>query len=418
MTLREMRERQQALVAEAREKLTELETDGVTEARAGEIEAEYDAIMAEHDRLDGQIQRRERLAEAERRAAEIPPDPRDGGERRGGDDDAAAPDAREAFRALVRFGVTGLTEDERRAVAELRVQAGAERRAQATSDTAGGYTIPEGFLPEITRSMALWGPMLDPGVTRIVETDSGNDLPWPTVDDTSNEGQLLNENTQVNEQDVTFGQKMLQAFLYSSKLVRVSEQLLQDSAFDMGSLLDTLFGERIGRICNRHLTVGTGTGQPNGIVTASAAGYTAAGAAAITFDDMIELEHSVDPAYRAAPGVRFMFHDSTLKALRKIKDSEGNYIWQPAGVAAGAPATILTHPYTINQAMAAIGGAQKSIVFGDFQKYIVRRVREYTMKRLVERYADYHQVGFLAFNRIDGELSDTAAVKHLVHPSD
>ena len=302
-------------------------------------------------------------------------------------------------------------------MATLRTNLTPEMRAQSTTPAAGGYTIPQGFLPEIEIAMKDYGPMLDPGVTRVLNTDAANRLPWPTADDTANKGALVAENTQITEQDVTFAERELGAYLYSSLIVRVSVQLLQDSAFSMDDLLRQLFGERIGRIANEHLTVGTGTAQPNGIVTASTAGHTASAGTAISFDDLIELEHSVDPAYRRAPSTRWMWNDVTLKLLRKLKDLDGNYIWQPADARTGAPASVLDHPYVVNQDMADVGLSARSALFGDFNKYIVRRVQDFMLMRLVERYADFLQVGFLAFNRIDGELSNTAAVKHLAHPA-
>jgi HK97 family phage major capsid protein len=415
--IKDLRASQEKLVSEARAFLDEV-TPGMPEADAKAKEAAYDKAMAEHDRLEELIQREIRLdvaqkvldASDERRDAVLEDRGQPGKKQEDGQMDSS-----EVFKRMVRYGKESLSKEERSFMNSLRDK---EDRAQSTSTTAGGYTIPEGFLPEITRSMAAWGPMLDPGVTRILDTATGNDLPWPTVNDTSNEGALLSENTQADEQDITFGTKQLNAFKFTSKIVRVSEELLQDSAFNMQSeVIDPIFGERLGRAGNRYLTVGTGSGQPNGIVTASSAGWTAATPATLTFDDLIELEHSVDPAYRMAPTCRFMFHDSTLKVLRKIKDGQGNYLWQPADARTGAPALINSKPYTVNQNMAEIAPVAKPVVFGDFNKYIVRRVREYVLKRLVERYADYDQVGFLGFMRIDGELSDTAAVKHLVMQS-
>jgi len=257
--------------------------------------------------------------------------------------------------------------------------------------------------------------MLDPGVTRVVDTDTGAALPWPTSDDTGNVGALLAENAQITEQDVAFGAKQLDAYTYTSKIVRVSMLLLQDSAFDMGGLIDTLFGERIGRAANIDLTVGNGTNKPNGIVNAAGVGQTAASATAVGADEIIDLYHSVDPAYRNAPGFRMMFHDNTLKAIRKLKDGQGNYLLDSLKDG-GAVLNLagITVPYVVNQAMAAtIATGNKTIVAGDFNKYIVRRVKDYTLLRMTERYADFLQVGFVAFNRIDGELSDAAAVKVL-----
>jgi HK97 family phage major capsid protein len=197
----------------------------------------------------------------------------------------------------------------------------------------------------------------------------------------------------------------------------VSAELLQDSALNVEQIIRDAMAVRFGRKVNSDLTIGDGVGDPNGIVTAAPLGVAAGAAAAITFDDLIELQHSIDPAYRSDPSCRWMFHDATLKRLRKLKDVEGNYIWQPADVRSGAPAVILDHPYTINQAMAQVAATAKSVLFGAFNRYVVRRVREMSIRRLVERYAEFDQVGFLAFARFDGELMDGNAVKHLAHPA-
>jgi HK97 family phage major capsid protein len=149
---------------------------------------------------------------------------------------------------------------------------------------------------------------------------------------------------------------------------------------------------------------------------------TAANASSIVAADLIDLFHGVDPAYRNGPKVAFMMNDSTLKAIRKLKDDSGgagvgNFLWM-AGLSAGIPDTILGKPYFVNQDMASIATTNKTVLFGDFSKYLIRNVREITMLRLVERYADFHQVGFLAFSRHDGRILDagTDPLKVLVHP--
>lgn len=415
MNIKQMREQQAKLVAEARTYYDEVAT--ADESRAKELEASYDKAMAEHDRLEKLIQKEERLAAAE--AALDEPETRTPDRNPTPVTVETTDEARKAaFKAWLQRGVSGLSAEQRQIAERAMANIPEEVRAQSTTTTSGGYTIPEGFLPEITKAMKAWGPMLDPGITRVLVTATGNPLPWPTMDDTAQKGAILGENVQIGEQDITFGQKQLDAYMYTSKLIRVSYQLLQDSAFNVESeIIRPAFGERLGRIGNEHLTTGTGVGQPNGIVTASSAGITAAVGGAVSFDDIIDLEHSVDPAYRRSPGVRFMFNDSTLKYLRKLKDGDGNYLWQPADARTGAPASVLAYPYSVNQDMASIGGSTKPIIFGDFNKYIVRIVRDMTMLRLTERYADYLQVGFFAFMRMDGELSDTAAIKHMVMQS-
>ena len=144
------------------------------------------------------------------------------------------------------------------------------------------------------------------------------------------------ENTQDSEQDMTFGVMTLDAYKYTSKIVRVSVELLQDSAFNLGAELGSLLGERLGRIQNTHATTGTGSSQPNGVVTASALGKTAASATAITTDEIIDLFHSVDRAYRGNSS--FMAADSTVAAIRKLKDGDSQYLWQP-----GLQAVSYTH---------------------------------------------------------------------------
>jgi len=405
----EMREKQQKLVADARALLADIKDD-TAEARVAELESQHDAAMAEYDRLEARIKREEGLEERERElnaADERRPTGEDRSVQGGRQEDAAEVRAA-AFRSYLRHGLDDMPAEQRKIVREMRAQG-------VGTDAKGGYLVPEGFMAELVKSLKAWGPMLDPGITRVLTTTAGNSIPWPTMDDTSNEGALIGENTQVTESELAFGTKTLDAYKYTSGVVLVSAELLQDSAIDVEGTVRASMGERIGRIGNRHLTVGTGSNQPNGIVTAATAVTGVAAAAAITFDNLIDLFHAVDPAYRDDPSTRWMFNDGTLKALRKIKDAEDRFVWQPADVRTGAPATILEKPYSINQAVAAIGASNKSVVFGAFNRYVVRMVREFAIRRLVERYADYDQTGFIGFTRLDGELLDAAAVKTLQH---
>ncbi|MDK1489372.1 phage major capsid protein [Sinorhizobium sp. 7-81] len=405
----ELREKQQKLVADARALLADIKDD-TAEARVAELEAQHDSAMAEYDRLEARI-KREEVLEARERDLNAADDRRPTGEDRsvqGGRQENADEARAAAFRSYLRHGLEDMPAEQRKIVREMRAQA-------VGTDSKGGYLVPEGFMAELVKSLKAWGPMLDPGVTRVLTTTAGNSIPWPTMDDTSNEGSLIGENTQVTESEVAFGTKTLEAYKYTSGVVLVSAELLQDSAIDVEGTVRSAMAERIGRIGNRHLTVGDGSAKPNGIVTAATAVTGVAAAAAVTFDNLIDLFHAVDPAYRDDPSARWMFNDGTLKALRKIKDAEDRYVWQPADVRTGAPATILEKPYSINQAVAAIGASNKSVLFGAFNRYVVRMVREFAIRRLVERYADYDQTGFIGFTRLDGELLDAAAVKSLQH---
>ena len=285
--------------------------------------------------------------------------------------------------------------------------------AQSTTDSAGGYTIPEGFVANLEKALLTYGSVRS--VADVLRTASGNDLPWPTADDTSNVGALLGENSTDSEQDVTFGVFTLGAYKYTSKIIKTSVEILQDTGINLAAELGTMLGERIARIQNQHFTTGTGSSQPSGITVGSATGVTAAGAAAITTDEILDLVSSVDPAYRM--GASFMMHDSTKTALLKLKNSNNDYIWR-AGFEGSAPDTLLGYRVVINNDMPEIATGNVTICFGNMGAYKVREVLNTSLVRLNERYADAHQVGWVAINRADGDLltasSTNTPVKHLV----
>ncbi len=394
--LMELREKQQKVIHDAREALDQI-TDKTDEVRAKELEEQHDRAMAEYDKLDAQAQRELKQKEVEERmhnspAPEVP--------------EAKKPEDQRAYRELyveyLRNGVAGMSEADRR---EFRAQS-------AGTNSEGGFTVAQDFFAELNKSMKAYGPMLDPGVTRQITTSTGAQLDWPTMDDTSNKGALLSENTQDSGSDLVFSQKQLDAFKYTSGIFRVSEELLQDSELDVEAIVREAMAERIGRIANEHLTVGTGVGQPNGILTATTSGKTANSATALDADELIDLFHSVDPAYRML-GSAWMFNDGTLKAIRKLKDGDQNYLWQAPDLRTGEPGTFLGSPYVINQDMPDIATGETPILFGNMDRYVVRRVRDFAIKRLVERYADFYQVGFVGMTRFDGELIDAGATRKL-----
>jgi HK97 family phage major capsid protein len=200
--------------------------------------------------------------------------------------------------------------------------------------------------------------------------------------------------------------------MYTSKMVRVSFQLLQDSVFNLDSFLARKLGERIGRIQNTHFTTGTGTAQPLGVQTNAAIGKTGTTGQTTTviYDDLIDLIHSVDPAYRAA-NARFMLNDLTVGVARKLKDSQNRPLWEPS-VQVGVPDSLLGYGLVINNDMPVMAANAKSILFGDFRRaYLIRDVLGVQLLRLTERYADFLQVGFASYARADGTLQDSGAVK-------
>lgn len=326
-----------------------------------------------------------------------------------------------AFDAWLRFGERRLTPEALgtlmtragRPVDEMRGALPPEIRAQSIGqDTAGGFFVPEGFMNTIVEAVTAFGGMRRARTT-VINTSTGQDLPIPTDDDTSNTGAILPENTENSEQDVAVGQIVLGAHTYTSKLVKVSRQLLQDSAFDIQAWLGRKLGMRIGRITNTHFTTGDGAAKPFGLVTQAATGVTAAAKNDFTVDELYDLKHSVDPDYRAM-GPQWMFADATLKNLKKKKDGEGRPIWQP-GLIASEPSTIDGDNYVVNQQMPALTTGLSPIAYGDMSLYYIRDVLGVQLLRLDERFATALQVAFLAFSRHDGALIDagTNPVKKL-----
>ena len=411
-TLKELRDAQNVVVSQARERL-DLITANTDEARQAELEAAHDKAMGEFDRLEGLIVRETKLAEIEKRAEDLRIQRRPSGEavEARGVDIAPAIEYRTVFAKAICGSLENLTAEER---AVLKTGS-TEFRAQSTGvTTAGGFFIPTELAATMVRSMLAWGPMYDPGVSTEMVTSSGNPIRIPTVDDTAVTAVTHTENTALTDtgaKDVTIGQKSLDAFAFDTQFIRWSWELDADSIFGMEALLGDLLGERLGRIANLQLTTGSGTGAPNGIVTASSLGKTAAAVAAITFDEIIDLEHSVDPAYRTSPRAAFMMNDSVLQAVRKLKDGQGNYLWQNGNVQAGVPGTINGRPFYINQAMASQATGARVMLFGDFSKYFVRKVGAPVIGVMRERF--WPDLGIAGLIRFDGELSDAAAVKHL-----
>jgi len=332
----------------------------------------------------------------------------------GGDEATADAAYAAAFDAFLRRGISGLSAEQRQAIDGSAFSLDGLRAQGVAVDSAGGYLAPASFRQTMTETMKFFGGMAS--VAQTITTTTGSRLPWATNDDTGVEGAYLTENTQMPDTDLTFGGRALDAFTLGSKVIKVSFALMQDSAFDLGSFVPRKAGERIARRGNRAFTTGTGVDQPLGVTTNVTTGKTGAGGqtTSIIYDDLVDLEHSVDPAYRNERS-RWMFHDLTLAKLRKLKDSTGAPLWEPS-LKAGAPDTFNGRLYTINNDMPQMAASAKSVLFGDFfAGYIIRVVAGVQVLRLTERYADYLQVGFLAFERHDGMPDDPAALRAYVN---
>jgi HK97 family phage major capsid protein len=219
---------------------------------------------------------------------------------------------------------------------------------------------------------------------------------------------------------LTFDTVTFSSYILSSDLVLVPIALLEDSYFDLDGLVARLLGVRLGRLMNLKFTVGSGTNEPTGLITAATTAgniYTmpTGNTASITYSGLVDLQHSVDPSYRENPLSKFMFSDTMLKLLKLLVDGNSRPLWQPgligsfqdgaAVLGAGKP-KILGNEYVVNQSIAVPATSSYSAVFGDLSTFKVRRVGRPSVLRLVERYADYLQVGFISFVRCDSNLVD------------
>ncbi len=311
------------------------------------------------------------------------------------------------FDKWMRHGAGELTSEERKALRELRAQS-------VGADEKGGYTVPTTFLAKVVEQMKAYGGIAS--VAQILATSDGRTMEWATADGTNEFGVLLGENEEAGEEDTEFGMDSLGALKMTSKIIRVSNELLQDSAIDMEAYLARRIAERIGRGEARYIIQGTGTGtpkQPKGLATSVTGTTSTAAATAVTWKEILELKHSLDPAYRNGPKFRLAFNDSTLKLISGMEDAKGRPLWLP-DIVGVAPASVLNVPYVIDQEIDDIGAGKKFMYCGDFNRFIIRRVNYMTLKRLVERYVEYDQTGFVAFHRFDCILEDTSAIKALV----
>ena len=409
--LKTLREQMAKIATEARSKLSEV-TDATEETRAAEIEREFDAMMADHDKLAARADRMEKVESALRAGEGVDLDRRPKFEDRSAPavDDGFKMDYRAAFAEMIAAGGEGYVDHEVRSVLkEYRVQTGG-------TATAGGFTVPTELATFIEKSMIATGPMYGNELFTVINSADGRPFNIPTVDDTTVTAEAHTEGTQPTDdggKDATVGQKSVGAFAFDSEWVRWSAELNADSILNMESLLGELLGERLGRIANSKLTTGSGSSDVEGIVTNSAEGKVAAATNAITADEIIDLIHSVDPAYRSSPNTAIMMADATLAAVRKLKDGDGNYLWQMGNYQAGIPQSLLGYNIAVNQAMANVGSGvnSKVMLFGDMSKFYVRKVGNPSLYVARERFAP--DFGILGYIRFDGVLTNTAAIKHL-----
>jgi HK97 family phage major capsid protein len=284
---------------------------------------------------------------------------------------------------------------------------GIQNALQIGTDTEGGYLVPEEF--ERTLIAALEEENIFRQMGKIITTGSDRKIPVVATKGTAS---WVDEEGAIPESDDSFGQVSLGAYKLAT-MVKVSEELLNDSVFDIESYIAQGFGGRIGNREEEAFIIGNGTGKPTGILSATGGGQvgvTTAAAAAITLDEVLDLYYSLKSPYRRNSS--FLMNDNTVKAIRKLKDSTGQYLWAPS-IKESTPDTILGRPIYTSSYVPAVAAGAKTIAFGDFSYYWIADREGRTFKRLVELYASTGQVGFLCTQRVDGKLILGEAVKIL-----
>lgn len=404
MSIQALREKRGTIAAALKDLVAKPEFDAVTD------QAIYDNSMADIDKIDASIARinaaNEKLAEDASNYTVAEAASRMGRDK--GDKGLSL------YGKWLRGGDNALNADDWATIRNVM---------STTTGSEGGFTVQTDVATSVLDALKAFGGMRD--VATVLRTEKGNPMSFPTSDGTAETGEIIAENITATSADPVFGTKALAVYKYSSKIAAVPFELLQDSSVDIEAFVQARLVTRLGRITNTHFTVGTGVAQPTGVITAATTGVTGAVGQTVTiiYDSIINLIHSVDPAYRALGNAKFMMNDASVKVIRQIKDSSGRPIFVPGydgtqgGAAMSAPDTLCGYPIVINQDVAVMAANAKSIAFGDFSYYYVRDAMDISMFRFTDSaYTKLGQVGFLAWMRSGGNLIDVGgAVKLFVN---
>lgn len=386
------------------------------DVRMTDIDAKrMDDVLAEVEAIDVDINREKKRAEL---AAEDPQVQIDSILNKVTKDPVKQGEECRALRAFLTGGVANMAQEDRNRMMSRQTQE-IRNAMSTTTNTEGGYTVATEYQKSIEMLMKAFGGMRN--VARRIQTASGATMNFPTSDPTAEVGEIVGQSVAVAALDTVFGNTTLDVYKYSSKKIALPFELVQDAFIDIEAFVQEILAMRLGRIQNTHFTTGTGSSQPRGLVTGSSVGKTGTTGQTLSviYDDLVDLEHSVDPAYRMMPGVGYMMHDSSVKVLRKIKDSQNRPIFVPgyeanALINGGAPDTLMGRPIYVNQDVPVMAANAKSILFGQFSKYIIRDVMDLTIFRMTDSAFTLNgQIGFVGFQRVGGNLVDAGgAVRH------
>jgi len=320
-----------------------------------------------------------------------------------------------ALRAYLTGGFRALTPEQ---VSMVRARQNPQNAMSTTTDSEGGYAVATEYYTQLEIALKAYGGMRQAGT--IIRTGSGAPMNFPTADATAEVGEIVGQNVTATVAGTTFGNTTLEVQRFSSKSIGLPFELVQDSFLDIEAYVRDLLAMRIGRIQNTYFTTGDGVAKPWGIVTSAAAGKvgTTGQTATVIYADLVDLEHSVDPAYRGMPGVGYMMNDASVKVIRKIVDGQSRPMFVPGYESSNpgsAPDRLMGRPIIVNQDIATMAANAKSILFGCFKKYLIRDVMDLMLFRMTDSaYTLLGQVGFVGFMRSGGRLIDVggASVKY------
>jgi len=311
---------------------------------------------------------------------------------------------------------TGRASDSYRAafwgVMRNKVNPSVQNALQIGEDSEGGFLVPDEYENQLIQALQEANVLRN--LCNVINTSHG-DRKIPVVA-SHGSAAWMDEEGAFTESDDAFTQVTLSAYKLGTML-KVSDELLNDSYFGLEAYIAAEFARRIGAAEEEGFLTGNGSSKPTGLLhtTGGASlGVTAASATAINIDEVLDLYHSLKSSYRK--NATFLVNDATIKALRKLKDGQGQYLWQPS-VQAGTPDTILNRPVVTSQYMPTAAAGEKTILFGDFKYYWIADRQGRTFKRLNELYAANGQVGFLASQRLDAKLILSEAIKVLQQKS-
>lgn len=313
--------------------------------------------------------------------------------------------------------------DKVKVVREIQKELRAAANQSVGTAAEGGYLSPKTFDKNLIVEMKYYGGILD--IADVITTDRGEDITFYGYDDTAQRSRKVAEKvdtTVASNTGLVFTNPVnMISTKYTSGIVLISNELLNDEIYGVEGELLSAMGERFGRGINEDCTIGSGTAEPEGLATKVLTksvsngnlGLQSSAVAGITGDKLIDIQHSIDIAYRAKAS--WMMNDSVLRAIRKLKDGQGNYLWQAANIRTAEPDTLLGRAITINTSMSndsTIGNLP--IIYGDFKKgFRVRLVAGTVMRRLNERFAESDQVGFVGFRRYDSRVMRLSALSGL-----